>query len=750
MAESECESSTVPAGQTNDAPISKPLPTNVKAEPPNIVTGSKEEPVNETKQSEGQKAQKDLPQQSTPKHANKRESRMGHVQTRQPFSHMTAQRAQYSPSEYGRYPTRQQVSPGNEYRYYSREWQDYPYHPGQPSYRYDQRNYPPQQQPYPPHGYPYQRADYEGNNFSRAVSSSFDRSGPNNKKSPRDDNGPVSWGRELNPIEERARRNIRVNAEPGSTSSSLTNSPVGKSKETDSGDRPLPTPSKLAALDSLSSVASGQEPMTDPKKDGPPSPGSSTASLDLMKCHSGSSGLLHGFSDKAILGSSFDKLETKRSREEERGEQDQKEDGHEKRTTEDQQPPTKKKKEESKKKKSPLGIDCSPSNSPTKRPSSSLQARYDATSSPGFYDNAPSYTYSLDSATNPRNYQSLYRPGSSASSTIPPMDRHVVDAQPEGVGPSLPSWEIPHSDSFGNGSTSGVMASFSFTNDYLTLPSGGSNLERREPPQSRYPAAESRNQSFDHYHCADPRGPPPPPPPSRYGKYEKHHGAYPPHAPSWGTTYSSGSHHAPPPYRGPTPYGYPRNGGPHSPRHQWVNRNYSEESAVRASPPPGPPRQLIPASRAPPPNSFEPPPPAFAAPHANLQRRPPPAVYIMSSPANSSQQPGHAAKVRMGKGVYSWTKEDDMRLAEVMKKYKNPRDWEPIAKEMGRGKSSKECHERWIRYLKPGVRKGQWQDHEDAIVVEAVTNSKEQPFTRWSDLAQRLPGRVGKQIRDRW
>lgn len=64
--------------------------------------------------------------------------------------------------------------------------------------------------------------------------------------------------------------------------------------------------------------------------------------------------------------------------------------------------------------------------------------------------------------------------------------------------------------------------------------------------------------------------------------------------------------------------------------------------------------------------------------------------------------------------------------------------------------SSKECHERWIRYLKPGVRKGQWTDHEDAIVIEAVSNSSEQPFTRWSDLAQRLPGRVGKQIRDRW
>lgn len=34
--------------------------------------------------------------------------------------------------------------------------------------------------------------------------------------------------------------------------------------------------------------------------------------------------------------------------------------------------------------------------------------------------------------------------------------------------------------------------------------------------------------------------------------------------------------------------------------------------------------------------------------------------------------------------------------------------------------------------------------------MEVVTTSTEQPFTRWSDLAQRLPGRVGKQIRDRW
>ena len=103
-------------------------------------------------------------------------------------------------------------------------------------------------------------------------------------------------------------------------------------------------------------------------------------------------------------------------------------------------------------------------------------------------------------------------------------------------------------------------------------------------------------------------------------------------------------------------------------------------------------------------------------------------------------------------GVFSWTKEDDIRLTEIMKKHKKPltREWEIIADELAIGRSAKECHDRWIRYVKPGARKGQWTDQEDAIVMEAVITSSEQPFTRWTDLAQQLPGRVGKQIRDRW
>jgi Myb-like DNA-binding domain len=38
-------------------------------------------------------------------------------------------------------------------------------------------------------------------------------------------------------------------------------------------------------------------------------------------------------------------------------------------------------------------------------------------------------------------------------------------------------------------------------------------------------------------------------------------------------------------------------------------------------------------------------------------------------------------------GAFGWTKEEDMRLTDIMKKYKNPTNWEPIAKQLGRNRT---------------------------------------------------------------
>jgi hypothetical protein len=52
------------------------------------------------------------------------------------------------------------------------------------------------------------------------------------------------------------------------------------------------------------------------------------------------------------------------------------------------------------------------------------------------------------------------------------------------------------------------------------------------------------------------------------------------------------------------------------------------------------------------------------------------------------------------------------------------------------------------RYLKPEC-PGKFREEEDAIILRAIAQSCESTFTQWTDLAPQLPGRSGKQIRDR-
>lgn len=127
-----------------------------------------------------------------------------------------------------------------------------------------------------------------------------------------------------------------------------------------------------------------------------------------------------------------------------------------------------------------------------------------------------------------------------------------------------------------------------------------------------------------------------------------------------------------------------------------------------------------------------------------------------------------------------WPPQEDLRLTEVMSNHKSSQvNWESLAMEHGMGRTARECHDRWTRYLKPGSRKGQWREEEDAIVLRVIFASgggtpgsksadgaagevdgkqspqhdhqrSHPPFTQWADLAPQLPGRTGKQIRDRW
>ena len=57
-----------------------------------------------------------------------------------------------------------------------------------------------------------------------------------------------------------------------------------------------------------------------------------------------------------------------------------------------------------------------------------------------------------------------------------------------------------------------------------------------------------------------------------------------------------------------------------------------------------------------------------------------------------------------------------------------------------------QCLHRWQKVLNPDLTKGPWTKEEDEIVMQQVMKYGAK---NWSSIAQHLPGRIGKQCRER-
>ena len=57
-----------------------------------------------------------------------------------------------------------------------------------------------------------------------------------------------------------------------------------------------------------------------------------------------------------------------------------------------------------------------------------------------------------------------------------------------------------------------------------------------------------------------------------------------------------------------------------------------------------------------------------------------------------------------------------------------------------------QCLHRWQKVLKPGLVKGPWTKEED----ETIIRCRKEGITKWSEIARRVTGRIGKQCRERW
>ncbi|CAA0829796.1 myb domain protein 3r-5 [Striga hermonthica] len=116
----------------------------------------------------------------------------------------------------------------------------------------------------------------------------------------------------------------------------------------------------------------------------------------------------------------------------------------------------------------------------------------------------------------------------------------------------------------------------------------------------------------------------------------------------------------------------------------------------------------------------------------------------ISSPSSTS--PAHrrtTGPIRRAKG--GWTTEEDDTLKKAVASFKG-KSWKKIA-EFFPDRSEVQCLHRWQKVLNPELVKGPWTQEEDDTISELV--AKYGP-TKWSVIARSLPGRIGKQCRERW
>ncbi|KAL8171674.1 hypothetical protein V2J09_023478 [Rumex salicifolius] len=87
----------------------------------------------------------------------------------------------------------------------------------------------------------------------------------------------------------------------------------------------------------------------------------------------------------------------------------------------------------------------------------------------------------------------------------------------------------------------------------------------------------------------------------------------------------------------------------------------------------------------------------------------------------------------------------DEVLRDAVQRYKG-KNWKKIA-EYFKDRTDVQCLHRWQKVLNPELIKGPWSKEEDDIIVQLVNKFGPK---KWSAISQHLPGRIGKQCRERW